>query len=121
MGTGGAAHYTKGLVTGLGMIMFRVERVDRRTDGRVYSPILEALDGKQRKYSRDVRMKCVEFASKMSYGDASTELETAKGIHVPKRTIYSFLQQIAPRLLELNRALGFFIPIVLDVARKRSL
>ena len=64
--------YTKRLVTGLGEIRFRVERVVRRTDGRVSSSILEALGVKGRMYSRDVRMKCAEFASKMSYGDAST-------------------------------------------------
>ena len=55
------------------MIRFRVDRVVRRTDGRVHSPILEALDVNPRKYSRDVRRKYVEFASKMSYGDASIE------------------------------------------------
>jgi len=69
--------YTKRLITSLGMIRFRVKRVVRRTDGKVYSPILEGLDVKQRKYSRDVRMKCVEFASKISYGDAGIEFETA--------------------------------------------
>ena len=95
--------YTKRLVTSLGEIRFRVERVIRRIDDKVRSPILEALDVKRRKYSRDMRMKCVEFASKMSYGDASMEFEKATGVHVSKRTIHSFVQQIAPRLLELNR------------------
>lgn len=58
---------------------------------------------KHRKYSRIVRMKFVEFASKLSYVDISTEYETATGVQVPKRTIRSFVQQIALRLLEANR------------------
>jgi hypothetical protein len=95
--------YTKTLITGIGMIRFRVRRVIRRIDDTVRSPILEALDVKRRRYSRDIRMRLAEFASKMSYGDASTEYETATGIHVPKRTIHGFVQQIAPRLLSANR------------------
>ena len=80
-----------------------MKRVIRRADNAVRPPILEALDVKRRKYSGDVRMKCAEFASKMSYGDASDEFETATGIRVPKRTIHSFVQEVAPRLLEANR------------------
>ena len=32
------------------------------------------------------------------------EFETATGVHVPKRTIHSFVKEIAPRLLEANKA-----------------
>jgi len=39
----------------------------------------------------------------MSYGDASREFETATGVHVPKRTIHSFVREISPGLLEANR------------------
>jgi len=72
--------------------------VIRKVDNRVSSPILEALDVKRRKYSRDVRMKMAEFASKMTYKDARLEFETATGVHIPKRTIHSFVQEIAPLL-----------------------
>lgn len=95
--------YWKTLVTGIGKIRFRVKKVIRREDGRVFSPILEALDVKRRKYSRDVRMKLAEFASVMSYRDASREFETATGVHVPKRTIHSFVKEISPKLLEANK------------------
>lgn len=95
--------YTKTLVTGLGTIRFRVKRVISRADNKVSAPILEALDVKRRKYSRDVRLKLAEFASKMSYHDASLEFETATGVQVPKRTILSFIQEIAPPLLAANR------------------
>jgi len=96
--------YWKTLVTGIGRIRFRVKKVIRREDGRVISPILEALDVKRRRYSRDVRMKLAEFASVMSYRDASREFETATGVHVPKRTIHSFVKEISPQLLEANKA-----------------
>jgi len=95
--------YTKTLVTGLGEIRFKAKKIVRRSDSRVSSPILEALDVKRRRYSRGVRMKLAEFASKMSYGDACTEFETATGVHVPKRTIHSFVREIAPRLLEASK------------------
>ena len=95
--------YFKTLTTGVGKVRFRVKRVIRRIDNAVKSPILEALDVKRKRYARDVRMKCVDFASKMSYQDASEEFEEATGVHVPKRTIHGFVQQIAPRLLEANR------------------
>jgi len=96
--------FLRSLVTGIGRIRFKVKRVIRKEDGRGFSPILEALDVKRRRYSRDVRMRLAEFASVMSYRDASREFETATGVHVPKRTIHSFVMEIAPRLLEANKA-----------------
>jgi len=96
--------YTKRLVTALGMITFKVKRVINRETGKVSSPILEALDIKHRKYSRGVRMACAEYASKMSYGDASLEYKTGTGIQVPKRTIHTWVQEIAPTLLEAYKA-----------------
>ena len=87
----------KKLVTSLGVVEFKVRRVISRKDGKVSSPILEALDVKRRKYSRGVRMACVEYASKMSYGDASLEYMTGTGIHVPKRTVHTWVMELAPR------------------------
>jgi len=93
-----AGSYKKKLITSIGTINFRVQRIRSRTDNAITSPILEQLDLKRRKYSRDVRMKLADFASKMSYQDASLEFQEATGIHVPKRTIHSFVQEIAPLL-----------------------
>jgi len=98
-----AGTYTKPLVTSLGTIKFKVKRVKGRGDGGTFSPILDSLDVNRRKYTRDVRMKLAEFASVMSYRDASREFETATGVNVPKRTIHSFVKEIAPRLLEANK------------------
>jgi len=92
--------YDKRLVTPLGAIWFKVHRIVKRGTDDVVSPILLALDVKGRKYSRDVRIACSEYASKMSYGDASLEYETGTGIRVPKRTIHSWVRELAPRLLE---------------------
>ena len=44
--------YTKTLITGLGMVRFRVKRVIRRIDDTVRSPILEALDVKRSRNRR---------------------------------------------------------------------
>ena len=93
-----AGSYKKKLITSIGTINFRVQRIRSRTDNAITSPILEQLDLKRRKYSRDVRMKLADFASKMSYQDASLQFQEATGIHVPKRTIHSFVQEIAPLL-----------------------
>jgi len=95
--------YIKTVVTCLGTLRFKVKRVRRRKNGRTSSPILDALDVRRRKYTRDVRMKLAEFASKMSYNDSSLEFETATGVHVPKRTIHCFVQEVAPSLLEANK------------------
>jgi len=95
--------YTKSLVTCLGEIRFKAKKIIRRIDGKTSTPILEALDIKRRKYSRGVRMRLAEFASKMSFDDASLEYETATGVHVPKRTIHGFVGEIAPRLLEASK------------------
>lgn len=48
-------------------------------------------------------MRLAEFASKMSYGDACLEFETATGVNIPKRTIHGFIREIAPMLLSANR------------------
>jgi len=44
-----------------------------RGDGRTFSQILGSLDVNHRKYTRDVRMKLAEFASKMNYNDSRLE------------------------------------------------
>lgn len=113
--------YTKRLTTSLGEVRLKIERVVRRTDGRVSSPILDALDVKRRRYSRDVRMRCVEFASKMSYGDASLEYETATGVHVPRRTIHGFVQEVAPMLMDATRVVARAGLVIGDSTRVRAL
>lgn len=97
-----AGSYSKTIITSIGSITFKVQRIRNRKNSTVTSPILEQLDLKRRKYSREVRMKLADFASKMSYQDASIEFQEATGIHVPKRTIHSFVQEIAPQLHAAN-------------------
>jgi hypothetical protein len=112
--------YAKRLVTYLGEITFTVKRIINRRDGSVRSPILEALDARRRRYSRGVRMRLVEFASTMSYGDARREYETATGIHVPKRTIHSFVQELAPQLLEASKTAAEADVVVGDSTKVRA-
>jgi hypothetical protein len=98
-----AGSYTKKLITAIGTVKFKVQKVRSRTDNITASPILECLGVKRCKYSKDLRFKLAEYASKMSYEDASLEFETATGIHVPKRTIHRFVHEIAQPLLETNK------------------
>lgn len=97
-----AGSHGKTIITSLGPIRIRVQRIAQRNGEKSFSPILEQLDINHRKYSRDIRMKLADFASKMSYNDARIEFKEAIGIHVPKRTIHSFVQEIAPQLHEAN-------------------
>jgi len=57
--------YRRSLVTKLGRVVFTVVKVKR--DGRVFSPIIYALNIEKRKYSRDVRMLLADKASRLSY------------------------------------------------------
>ncbi|MGC9146088.1 MAG: hypothetical protein ACP5GS_08300 [Nitrososphaeria archaeon] len=47
-------------------------------------------------------MLYVDLASRMSYGDASKEIEKANKIRIPKRTIHSFVQEMGPKLKKVN-------------------
>jgi hypothetical protein len=106
-----AGSYRRELVTRLGTIELRVVKVRSTIDGRICSPILDALGIRGRKYALDVRMMCVDMASRLSYADASTEVENSTGLSVPKRTIHSFLAEIAPKIAQANER---------DVRRSRS-
>jgi len=66
-------------------------------------------------------MKLAEFASVMSYRDASRDFETATGVPVPKRTIHSFVKEIASRLLEANRTNDGFGIVLEDSTKIRGL
>ena len=66
-------------------------------------------------------MNLAEFASKMSYNDSSLEFETATGVHVPKRTIHSFVQEIAPPLLEANKTADELGTVLGDSTEVRGL
>jgi len=97
-----AGSYRRELVTRLGTMELRVVKVRSTIDGRICSPILDALGIRGRKYALDVRMMCVDMASRLSYADASAEVENSTGLRIPKRTIHSFLAEIAPKLAEAN-------------------
>jgi len=95
-----AGSCTKKVTTLLGKISFKVQKVRDRIGNSIASPILEFLDLKRHKYSKDLRMKLTEYASKMSYQDTSLKFETATGINVPKSAIHRFVQEVAQRLLK---------------------
>ena len=94
--------YQRPLVTKLGRVVFAVVKVKR--GGRVFSPIIYALNIEKRKYSQDVRMLLADKASRLSYQDAMIDFQNHTGVTVPKRTIHSFVQEIGRELGEANRA-----------------
>ena len=69
-----AVSYRREFVTRLGPVEFRVVKVRSTLDGRMCSPILDRLDIRGRRYALDVRMLCVDAASRLSYADTSTEI-----------------------------------------------
>lgn len=89
-----AATYTRTLVTMLGVLDLRIVKVRNMVTGRVSSPILDMLEVRRRKYSREVRIVCADMAARLSYNDSRIEFERTTGITIPKRTIHSFVQEI---------------------------
>jgi len=57
----------------------------------------------------------------MTYQDASLEFETATGIRVPKRTIHSFVQEVASPLLEANKTTDEHGIVMGDTTKVRAL
>ena len=102
LGWSRSTSYQRSLVTKLGRVFFTVVKVKR--NGRVFSPIVYALNIEKRKYSRDVRMLLADKVSRLSYQDAQTDFENHTGVRVPKRTIHSFVQEIGRELGEANEA-----------------
>ena len=92
--------YRRSLVTKLGRVVFTAIKMKR--SGKVFSPIIYALNIEKRKYSRDVRMLLADKASRLSYQDAQIDFMNHTGVKVPKRTIHSFVQEIGRQLGEAN-------------------
>jgi hypothetical protein len=84
------------LVTKLGMVIVVVGRVYDRRRRPTFAPLLLALGLGRRRYTRDLRLACAEEASRTTYGEASESILRSLGVHVPRRTIWSFVQELAP-------------------------
>ena len=83
------------LVTRLGRVDLQPRRVRDRLSGHTFAPLLTALGLGKRRYTPELRLAAAEMATRTSYGEASEALERTVGIHVPRRTIWNFLQEIA--------------------------
>lgn len=120
-----AGSYLKQLVTKIGRVCFRVVKLWKPGRKGVVSPILDALHIRRIKYARDVRMLCVDLASRLSYGDAKREVEKTNGLKIPKRTIHSFVQEIAPQLKKVNEQAveqeGLQMVVMADGTKVRSI
>jgi hypothetical protein len=98
----GSAPRLKTIVTSLGVVRFRMLKAKNHATGETLTPILDILDVRGRKYTRQVKAQCAELTSKLSYGDTSEEYHRLTGLRVPKSTIHGFTQEIAPGMLDAN-------------------
>jgi len=97
-----AGSYRKTIITSMGEVGLRLVKV---TDGRrTWTPILEELGIKGRRYSMDVVARCADLATRLSYHDASEQFRRVTGVYVPKGTIHSFVQRAAKILMEAHGA-----------------
>lgn len=88
--------YWRRLVTKLGAVTVPVLRIFDRVRRRTFAPILLALGVRRHRYTRDLRLTCAEEASRTTYGEASESILRSLGVHVPRRTIWSFVQELGP-------------------------
>lgn len=98
----GSGRRLKTIVTTLGMVRFRTLKVKNHATGETLTPILDILDVRGRKYTRQVKAQCAELTSKLSYGDTSEEYHRLTGLRIPKSTIHGFTQEIASGMLDAN-------------------
>ncbi len=84
------------LVTHLGTADLRPRRVHDRLHEHTFSPLLTALGLGKKRYTRELRAAAAEMATRTSFGDASEAIERTIGLRVPRRTIWDFVQEIAP-------------------------
>ncbi len=89
-------------ITHLGTAELRPRRIHDRLQGHTFSPLLTALGLGKKRYTLELRAAAAEMATRTSFGDASEALERTIGLRIPRRTIWDFLQEIAP---EVKRAL----------------
>jgi hypothetical protein len=88
--------YLRTLVSKLGKVVFEVGRVYDRLHRRTFAPVLLALGLGRKRYTRDLRLACAEEASRTTYGEASESILRSLGVHVPRRTVWNFVQELAP-------------------------
>ena len=98
----GSGRRLKTIVTTLGVVRFRTLKVKNHATGETLTPILDILDVRGRRYTRQVKAQCAELTSKLSYGDTSEEYHRLTGVRIPKSTIHGFTQEIAPGMLDAN-------------------
>ena len=95
----GSGRRLKTIVTTLGVVRFRTLKVKNHATGETLTPILDILDVRGRKYTRQVKVQCAELTSKLSYGDTREEYHRLTGLRVPYTTkqIERLMGEIAKR------------------------
>jgi len=98
----GSNRRPKTIMTPLGMVQFKTLKVENHETGETLTPILDILDVRGRRYTRQVKAECAELTSKLSYGDTSEEYHRLTGVWIPKSTIHGFTQELAAGMLDAN-------------------
>ena len=102
----GSARRLKTIITTLGVVRFRTLKVKNQSTGETFTPILNVLDVRGRKYTRQVKAECAELTSKLSYGNTREEYYRLTGLLIPKSTIHGFTQELGPAMLLLAITVG---------------
>jgi hypothetical protein len=98
----GSNRRPKTIMTPLGMVQFKTWKVKNHVTGENFTPILDILDVRGRRYTRQVKAECAELTSKLSYSDTREEYHRLTGVWIPKSTIHGFTQELAPDMLMAN-------------------
>ena len=98
----GSNRRPKTIMTPLGTIQFKTWKVENHETGETLTPILDILNVRGRRYTRQVKAECAELTSKLSYGDTREEYHRLTGVWIPKSTIHGFTQELAPDMLMAN-------------------
>ncbi|MGC8664708.1 MAG: hypothetical protein ACP5SE_03455, partial [Nitrososphaeria archaeon] len=84
-----AGYYERELVTSPGPVTLRITKLSK--DGRIASPLLDALGISRQNYSRELKMMLAEIASAASYGETSDVFKRITNAEAPKSTIHGFV------------------------------
>jgi len=96
----GSNRRPKTIVTPLGMVQFKTWKVENHATGETLTPMLDIINVRGRRYTRQVKAQCAELTSKLSYGDTREEYHRLTGVWIPKSTIHGFIQELAPDMLQ---------------------
>lgn len=90
--------------TRFGKIKLKLARVKDKAKGATFKPLKDRVDLKGKKiYQDDISILCVEYSTKMTYRDASTEVKRTVEESPSASTINRRAMEYGPAIIEFNR------------------